>query len=336
MSEVLEAPARPGARQLHRRRVATERLGSHLREARPLAAVRDDRRVPRLRRGGRERGRRGGARRLPGVGADARGEARRDPEQGRRRRRAARGADRPGHDARDGQADPRVARWRRCGCRRSSASTPARACGPTGERFEQMLTGSVAYTVHRPLGVVGLITPWNFPAAIPAWKAAPALVYGNTVVMKLAQEAPLTGLHLAACLEEAGMPAGVFNIVIGRGSEVGTPLVEHPRREGDLVHRLRPGRRAGARRGDEARQARPARARRPQPGGRDGRRRPRSARSSSSTPARSGRPARSARRRGGSTSRSRSTTSSAAACSSGWRAASSATRTTRPPRSGRS
>ena len=99
---------------------------------------------------------------------------------------------------------------------------------PTGERFEQMLTGSVAYTVHRPLGVVGLITPWNFPAAIPAWKAAPALVYGNTVVIKLAQEAPLTGLHLAACLEEAGLPAGVLNIVIGRGSEVGTPLVEHP------------------------------------------------------------------------------------------------------------
>jgi aldehyde dehydrogenase (NAD+) len=99
---------------------------------------------------------------------------------------------------------------------------------PAGERFEQMVTGSVAYTVHRPLGVVGLITPWNFPAAIPAWKVAPALVYGNTVVMKLAQDAPLTGLHLAACLEEAGLPAGVLNIVIGRGSEVGTPLVEHP------------------------------------------------------------------------------------------------------------
>src|SRR6476620_4121849 len=99
---------------------------------------------------------------------------------------------------------------------------------PTGERFEQMLTGSVVYTMRRPLGVVGLITPWNFPAAIPAWKTAPALVYGNTVVMKLAQEAPLTGLHLAACLEAAGLPAGVLNIVIGRGSEVGTPLVAHP------------------------------------------------------------------------------------------------------------
>jgi alpha-ketoglutaric semialdehyde dehydrogenase len=98
----------------------------------------------------------------------------------------------------------------------------------TGERYEQAATGSVVYTMRRSLGVVGLITPWNFPAAIPAWKAAPALVYGNTVVMKLAQEAPLTGLHLAACLEEGGVPAGVFNVVVGRGSEVGTPLVEHP------------------------------------------------------------------------------------------------------------
>jgi aldehyde dehydrogenase (NAD+) len=99
----------------------------------------------------------------------------------------------------------------------------------TGERYEQAATGSVVYTMRRPLGVVGLITPWNFPAAIPAWKAAPALMYGNTVVMKPAHDAPLTGLHLAACLEEGGIPAGVFNIVVGRGSEVGTPLVEHPR-----------------------------------------------------------------------------------------------------------
>lgn len=100
---------------------------------------------------------------------------------------------------------------------------------PTGERYEQPATGSVVYTMRRPLGVVGLITPWNFPAAIPAWKSAPALAYGNTVVMKLAQDAPLTGLHLAACLEEAGLPAGVLNVVVGRGSEVGTPLVRHPK-----------------------------------------------------------------------------------------------------------
>src|SRR6187551_220991 len=100
---------------------------------------------------------------------------------------------------------------------------------PKGELYEQSVTGGSVYTVRRPVGVVGLITPWNFPAAIPAWKAAPALIYGNTVVMKLAQDAPLTGLHLAACFEEAGLPAGVFNIVVGRGSEVGTPLVTHPK-----------------------------------------------------------------------------------------------------------
>ena len=99
---------------------------------------------------------------------------------------------------------------------------------PKGEVFEQSATGSSVYTVHRPLGVVGLITPWNFPAAIPLWKTAPALIYGNTVVMKLAQEAPLTGLHIAAAFDEAGLPPGVLNIVVGRGSEVGTPLVAHP------------------------------------------------------------------------------------------------------------
>jgi acyl-CoA reductase-like NAD-dependent aldehyde dehydrogenase len=100
---------------------------------------------------------------------------------------------------------------------------------PVGELYEQSLSGQPVYTVRRPLGVVALITPWNFPAAIPAWKLAPALVHGNAVVLKIAQEAPLTGLHLAACLDESGLPAGVLNVVVGRGSEVGTPLVEHPR-----------------------------------------------------------------------------------------------------------
>src|SRR2546422_3975325 len=100
---------------------------------------------------------------------------------------------------------------------------------PKGELYEQSATGSTLYTLRRPLGVVGLITPWNFPAAIPAWKMAPALAYGNTVVLKLAQEAPLTGLHLAAALDETGIPEGVLNVVIGRGAEVGTPLVRHPK-----------------------------------------------------------------------------------------------------------
>ena len=99
---------------------------------------------------------------------------------------------------------------------------------PVGELYEQSVTGGPVYTVHRPVGVVGLITPWNFPAAIPVWKLAPALVYGNAIVLKLAQDAPLTGLHIARALDDAGIPAGVLNVVIGRGSEVGAPLVEHP------------------------------------------------------------------------------------------------------------
>jgi acyl-CoA reductase-like NAD-dependent aldehyde dehydrogenase len=100
---------------------------------------------------------------------------------------------------------------------------------PVGQMYEQSLTGSAVYTRRRPLGVVGLITPWNFPAAIPAWKLAPALSYGNTVVLKLAQDSPLTGLHLARALEEAELPEGVLNVIIGRGSEVGDPLVGDPR-----------------------------------------------------------------------------------------------------------
>jgi alpha-ketoglutaric semialdehyde dehydrogenase len=99
---------------------------------------------------------------------------------------------------------------------------------PLGQMYEQSATGASVYTTRRPLGVVGLITPWNFPAAIPAWKTAPALAYGNAVVLKLAQDAPLTGLHLARALEEAGLPDGVLNVVIGRGSDVGEPLVSDP------------------------------------------------------------------------------------------------------------
>ncbi len=100
---------------------------------------------------------------------------------------------------------------------------------PLGQVFEQSATGATVFTRRRPLGVVGLITPWNFPAAIPAWKTAPALAYGNTVVLKLAQDAPLTGLHLARACSEAELPDGVLNVVIGRGSDVGEPLVADAR-----------------------------------------------------------------------------------------------------------
>jgi aldehyde dehydrogenase (NAD+) len=98
-----------------------------------------------------------------------------------------------------------------------------------GELFEQAATGAQVSTHRRPLGVVALITPWNFPIAIPVWKLAPALVYGNTVVLKLAYEAPLTGLHVAEAFAEAELPAGVLNVLTGRGSVVGAALVHDPR-----------------------------------------------------------------------------------------------------------
>ena len=97
-----------------------------------------------------------------------------------------------------------------------------------GEVFEPSVGNQRLYTIRRPLGVVGLITPWNFPVAIPVWKLAPALIYGNTVVLKLGYEAPRTGLHLAECFAEAGLPAGVLNVLTGAGSKVGAELVRNP------------------------------------------------------------------------------------------------------------
>jgi aldehyde dehydrogenase (NAD+) len=100
---------------------------------------------------------------------------------------------------------------------------------PQGQIYQQAAAGNPIYVIRRPLGVVGLITPWNFPLAIPLWKAAPALAHGNTVVLKPAQEAPLTGLHIAACFDEAEAPAGIFNVVVGSGADTGRTLIEDPR-----------------------------------------------------------------------------------------------------------
>ena len=96
---------------------------------------------------------------------------------------------------------------------------------PAGEVYEPSVANQTLYTRRRPLGVVGLITPWNFPIAIPVWKLAPALIYGNTVVLKLGYEAPRTGLHVAECFAEAGLPAGVLNVLTGAGSTAGAELV---------------------------------------------------------------------------------------------------------------
>jgi aldehyde dehydrogenase (NAD+) len=99
---------------------------------------------------------------------------------------------------------------------------------PVGEMFAPSVANQRLYTLRRPLGVVGLITPWNFPVAIPVWKLAPALIYGNAVVLKLGYEAPRTGLHLAEAFAEAGLPAGVLNVLTGSGSKVGAELVRNP------------------------------------------------------------------------------------------------------------
>ena len=90
------------------------------------------------------------------------------------------------------------------------------------------VAGGVDMTFHEPLGVVGAIVPWNFPIAITSWKVGPALATGNAIVIKPAEITPMTALRLAELGLDAGLPEGVLQVVTGRGSVVGTSLVEHP------------------------------------------------------------------------------------------------------------
>jgi len=99
-----------------------------------------------------------------------------------------------------------------------------RMFGPT---TPSELPNKFAMAVRQPIGVCGMITPWNFPMAIPSWKLLPALVCGNTCVIKPAQDTPLSTFNLVRVLYDAGLPRGVVNIVTGFGSEVGTPITEH-------------------------------------------------------------------------------------------------------------
>jgi aldehyde dehydrogenase (NAD+) len=97
-----------------------------------------------------------------------------------------------------------------------------------GETVPSVRPGMTVEMTREPVGVVGLITPWNFPIAIPAWKIAPALAYGNTVVIKPADLVPASTWELVKIIAEAGAPAGVINLVMGRGSVVGEALVSSP------------------------------------------------------------------------------------------------------------
>ena len=98
----------------------------------------------------------------------------------------------------------------------------------SGKTMPSEASGTFTYTLRQPIGVVGLIAPWNFPWAIPVWKSAPAIVAGNTVVFKPASLTPGTAALLADIYEEAGLPPGVFNVVVGPGSQVGEAIVNSP------------------------------------------------------------------------------------------------------------
>ncbi len=99
---------------------------------------------------------------------------------------------------------------------------------PIGEVVPSELRDKRCFTERVPIGVVGCISPWNFPMAIPCWKLMPALLAGNAVVFKPAEDTPLMAIRLAEILTEAGLPPGVLNLVTGFGEEAGAPLVEHP------------------------------------------------------------------------------------------------------------
>ncbi|MEP6916499.1 MAG: aldehyde dehydrogenase family protein [Acidobacteriota bacterium] len=98
----------------------------------------------------------------------------------------------------------------------------------TGETIPSELPNNFCYTVKQPVGPIGIITPWNFPIAIPTWKIAPALVSGNTVVFKPASLTPLTAALIVEIFDESGLPPGVLNLVFGGGREIGDTIVRHP------------------------------------------------------------------------------------------------------------
>ena len=106
-----------------------------------------------------------------------------------------------------------------------NAGEGRRLFGPT---VPSELPNKFAMAVRQPIGVCGMITPWNFPMAISSWKLLPAVVCGNTCVIKPAQDTPLSTFNLVQALTDAGIPKGVINVVTGFGTEVGTPLTEHP------------------------------------------------------------------------------------------------------------
>src|SRR5215831_15630747 len=97
-----------------------------------------------------------------------------------------------------------------------------------GQTVPSELRNKFAMSVRQPIGVCGVITAWNFPIAVPSWKILPALVCGNTIVFKPAEEAPQSAVNFVQALTDAGVPPGVLNLVLGDGPGAGAPLVSHP------------------------------------------------------------------------------------------------------------
>ena len=117
----------------------------------------------------------------------------------------------------------------------------------TGDVYQSLRESVSLKVLREPIGVVGVITPWNFPLAIPAWKIAPALAYGNTVVFKPAELVPGSAWMLSDIIARAGLPEGVFNLVMGTGGEVGEAIVAHPKVSGVTFTGSTPvGRKIGA------------------------------------------------------------------------------------------
>ena len=98
-----------------------------------------------------------------------------------------------------------------------------------GQTTPSELRNKFAMSIRQPVGLCGLITAWNFPIAVPSWKIFPALICGNTVVLKPAEEAPLSAVNFVQTLADAGLPPGVVNLVTGDGAGAGAPLVAPPR-----------------------------------------------------------------------------------------------------------
>ena len=164
------------------------------------------------------------------------------PEEDRRPDARAGRRDRPDADPGAGQAACPRPRPRCCTRPTRSSGSPRRASGPTAGSSRPSNVAKRHYAIKHPVGVVGTITPWNFPAALPSRKIAPALAVGCTIVSRPADQTPLTLIQMFECLADAGLPPGVANLVMGAAAADRRRLLRAPGGAQDQLHRLDRGR----------------------------------------------------------------------------------------------